>query len=55
MSRCASRKLADYAEIGSLTPAKERALAFLSSSRIPRAIWIRCACGEPAPCRLSVK
>ena len=40
---------------GSLTPAKERALAFLSSSRIPRAIWICCACGEPAPCKLSVK
>ena len=55
MSRCTSRNLADYVEFGSLTPANERALAFLSSSRIPLAIWIRCACGDPAPCRLSVK
>ncbi len=31
------------------------ALLFLSSICMPRAIWMRCACGDPAPCRLSVR
>ena len=38
-----------------LDPASARARAFLSSIFMPRAIWMRWACGEPAPCRLSVR
>ena len=39
----------------SVTPARAFANSFLNSTCIERAIWIRCACGDPAPCMDSVR
>ncbi len=50
-----TNKRGSYFDPVCATPARCRARAFLSSIFMPRAICMRCACGEPAPCRLSVR